>query len=146
MARNDIIYQIMRIKRYPTYGQAPRIVLWIGILLILIGLVGRYVIGIRGVSSLNPTFFGMPIALLGFMALEPEYARGAMRGVTALGLVGVLITLHVLPTVNALLFGQPLSGSLAALVINGAMLLLCSTLFIVCIGAFGWARYKRVRR
>lgn len=136
----------MRSNQYITYGQAPRIVLWISILLILLGLVGRYVIGIRGVSSLNPTFFGMPIALLGFMALEPEYARGAMRGVTALGLVGVLITLHVLPKVNALLLGQSLAGSLAALVVNTVMLLLCSTLLIVCIGAFGWARYKRVRR
>lgn len=136
----------MNTQRYPTYGQAPRVVLWIGIQLILLGLVGRYVIGIRGVSSLNPTFFGMPIALLGFMALEPEYARGAMRGVTALGLIGVLITLHVLPAVNALLLGQPPAGSLAALVINTAMFLLCSTLLIVCIGAFGWARYRRVRR
>jgi hypothetical protein len=136
----------MNAKHYPTYGQAPRVALWIGILLILIGLVSRYIIGIRGVSSLTPTFFGMPIAMLGFLALEPEYARGAMRGLTALAVLGILLTLPVLPLLNALRLGQPLTGNIAALVANTAMLLLCGTLLIVCIVAFGWVWYAQVRR
>jgi hypothetical protein len=136
----------MHTKQHRTYEQVPRIAIWIGIALLLIGLVGRYVIVVRGMSSLNPLFLGMAIALLGFLALEPEYARGAMRGITALATLGTVITVHVLPILHALLRGQPPNDQLAALVITSAMLVLCGLLLIVCIGAYAWVGYKRMRR
>jgi hypothetical protein len=134
----------MHTKQHRTYEQAPRIAIWIGIALLLLGLASRYVIGVRGVSSLNPMFLGMAVALLGFLALEPEYARGAMRGITGLAALGTLITLHVLPQVYALLNGQQFTGDPMVFGATTAMLLLCGTLLGVCIGAFSWARYRRV--
>jgi hypothetical protein len=94
-------------QQHITFGQAPRIALWIGLLMLLTGLVIRYILGERGVNTLIPTLLGMPISMLGFVALEPEYASGAMRGVTALALLGVLLTFNVVPQLNAVLLGQP---------------------------------------
>jgi hypothetical protein len=133
-------------KQSITYGQAPRIALWIGILLILIGLISRYLIGIRGGNSLMPSLFGLPIALLGFVALDPQYAVGAMRAMTVLALLGILVTLHVLPLLNALRLGQPPAGATAAIIASSAMLVLCAILLMVCSVAFISVWFKRVRR
>ncbi len=129
-----------------TFWQAPRIALWAGILLTLIGLVTRYFIGARGVSSVTPLLFGMPIALLGVVALEPRYARRALQSVAVLSLLGVLATLHVLPLLNALLRGQPFSGNVAVVLANGLMLLLCALLLVVCMVAFLYAWWQQLRR
>ncbi|MFV9506987.1 MAG: hypothetical protein AB4911_20750 [Oscillochloridaceae bacterium umkhey_bin13] len=106
-----------------------RIVLWIGIVLTVIGLICRYILGIREITSLLPAIFGMPISLLGFIALEPHYARGAMRGVSGLSLLGIVATLYVIPELNALRLGQPFGGHLVVLFANAAMLVLCAALF-----------------
>jgi hypothetical protein len=133
-------------KQLITYGQAPRIALWIGILLLLIGLISRYLIGIRGGNSLTPSLFGLPIALLGFVALDPQYAAGAMRAVTVLALLGILVTLYVLPLLNALRLGQQPAVATAAIIASSATLVLCAILLMVCIVAFVGAWFKRVRK
>ncbi|MFQ3661378.1 MAG: hypothetical protein SNJ69_03175 [Chloroflexaceae bacterium] len=133
-------------KEEPGFGEAPRIALWAGILLTLIGLVTRYFIGARGVSSVTPLLFGMPIAMLGVVALEPRYARRAMQSVAILSLLGVLATLHVVPALHTLLRGQSSSGNVAVVLANGLMLLLCALLLVVCLGAFLYAWWKRMRR
>jgi hypothetical protein len=136
----------MKRQEQPTYGQAPRAALWIGIVLVLVGLVSRYLLGMRGGTSLLPSVFGLPIALMGFVAIEPQYARGAMRGVAVLALLGILVTLHVLPGLNALLLGQPLPGSPVGILAGSTMLLLCGTLLAVCLVTFVSARLRRARR
>lgn len=127
------------------YGQTPRIALWVGIVLTVIGLICRYILGLREITSLLPAIFGMPIALLGFIALEPHYARGAIRGVSGMALLGVLSTLYVIPSLNALRLGQPFSGSQVILFGNTAMLLLCAALFCLCLWAMGRAWLVRRR-
>jgi hypothetical protein len=136
----------MRKTEQPTYGAAPRIALWAGILLTLIGLVCRYLIGARGFDSVTPLLFGMPIALLGVVALEPQYARRAMQSVAVLSLLGALATLHVLPRFRDALDGKPLSGNVAVVLANGAMLLLCGLLLVVSGVALLRAWWKRRRR
>ena len=126
-------------------GTVARIVLWAGILLVLIGLVGRYIIGLRGGSGIIPLLFGMPITVLGLIALEPNYFKASMRGVSALALLGLLATLNVLPRLSALLRGVPPPDGVASILVRGAMLLLCSVLLSVCTAAFLHAWWKRAR-
>lgn len=140
------IIQDMKAKHYPNFGFAPRTAMWIGIVLIFIGVISRYIIGIRGVNSLTPAFFGVPIAMLGFIAIEPEYARNSMRLITALALLGALFSLHVLPMLNALLLGQPPIGDTAALITSSATLLLCGVLFLICGVAFISVWLKQMRK
>ncbi|NCC30416.1 MAG: hypothetical protein EOM24_00145 [Chloroflexia bacterium] len=123
----------------------PRIVLWIGILLIILGLIGRYLIGLRGVSSLIPAIFGMPIALLGFLATEPTYHTSSMRWVTGLALLGLLINLHVIPLVRALLRGEPIPDSITSIIARSTMLFLCGLLLFVCGAMYVAAGWKRLR-
>ncbi|MGQ9547019.1 MAG: hypothetical protein ACUVSY_10320 [Roseiflexus sp.] len=130
-------------QQQATFGQAPRIALWIGVLMLLSGIIVRYILGERGVNTLVPTLLGMPISMLGFVALEPEYASGAMRGVTALALLGVFLTFNVLPQLNALLLGQPPTGGVVLFIINVLTFTLCTALLLVCIIAFGWVWHKR---
>ncbi|MCS6882736.1 MAG: hypothetical protein RMK84_15285 [Oscillochloridaceae bacterium] len=130
----------------PTYGAAPRVALWAGILLTLIGLVSRYLIGAREFSSVTPLLFGMPIALLGVVALEPQYARRAMQSLLVLSLLGVLATSYVLPLFRDALQGQPLRGNVAVVLANGVTLLLCGLLLVVSFVALLRAWWKRARR
>jgi len=130
-------------QQHITFGQAPRIALWIGLLMLLTGLVIRYILGERGANTLIPTLLGMPISMLGFVALEPEYASGAMRGVTALALLGVLLTFNVVPQLNAVLLGHPPTGSVITLATNALTFVLCSALLFVCLIASGRVWYKR---
>jgi magnesium-transporting ATPase (P-type) len=136
----------MKQKEFISFGPAPRIALWIGIILVLVGLVSRYLIGMQGINSLTPSLFGLPIALMGFVALDPQYARGAMLGITIFALLGLLASLYVLPQVNALLMGQRPSESITAIITGSAMLLLCGILLSVCLVAFVIAWYRRRRR
>jgi hypothetical protein len=136
----------MKRKEFISFGPAPRIALWIGIILVLVGLVSRYLIGMQGINSLTPSLFGLPIALMGFVAIDPQYARGAMLGITVLALPGLLASLYVLPQLNALLLGRQPSDDITVIVTGSAMLLLCGTLLIVCLVAFVIVWYRQWRR
>lgn len=67
-----------------------------------------------------------------------------MRAVTVLALLGILVTLHVLPLLNALRLGQQPAGAMAAIIASSTMLVLCAILLIVCSVAFVSVWYKRV--
>lgn len=125
---------------------APRVALWVGVLLIVIGLVCRYFLGLRGFGSLTAALFGMPLALLGFVATDPQYTRGAMRGVVGLTLLGLLSTIHALPLFHGLLQGDQQPDSPVSILARAAMLLLCTTLLGVCFATFVSSRLRRVSR
>jgi hypothetical protein len=114
-------------------GNALRITLWVGLLLTLVGLIDRYLIGARGGSALLPTLLGLTIALLGCMALDPQYTRRALLGVALLSVVGVLGTLPVLPELGDLLAGRSPEGSAASIIVRGAVLLLCGMQVVVSV-------------
>lgn len=121
---------------------AARVALWVGVLHILIGLICRYLVGLPAFGSLA-ALFGMILAMLGFIATDPQYTRGAMRGVVGLALLGALSTLHVLPQAYRLLRGEPTADSATSILARGTMLLLCSALLGVCIASFVTAHRKR---
>jgi hypothetical protein len=127
-------------------GIVLRVTLWVGLLLTLVGVINRYVIGVRGGSALLPLFLGMFIALLGSMAMEPQYAKRAMQGVTVLALLGVLGTLSVLPTLTSLLAGQPQAETPVEIIARALMLLLCGVLLLVYLIDTLSAWIRRARR
>lgn len=127
-------------------GVALRGTFWVSVLLMLVGLVGRYVLGMRGGSSVLPLVLGMVLGVLGCMAVDTEYAGRVMLGVALLSLLGVLGTLNLLVILRAWLDGQQPGVQTAELFVRGAMLLLCSTLLIVCVGSAIKAGVQHIRR
>ncbi|NTU84923.1 MAG: hypothetical protein HGA45_37090, partial [Chloroflexales bacterium] len=136
---------LSHVKDRIMFRNLPRIILWLGILMFLVGMVGRYIINLRGASGTIPLVFSMPITILGFIALEPVYHRSALRGVTGLSLLGILLSLHVLPLLQALLRGEQPSH-IASIIIRSTMLLLSSILLIVCVVAYLGTWWHQRRR
>ncbi|MFQ3633568.1 hypothetical protein [Roseiflexus sp.] len=137
---------LMKAKRPTPFNHATRIALWTGTLLTLIGLVNRYVIGARGVSSFSALLVGMVITILALIALEPAYVRGAIGGVAVASVIGLLLTYNALPLLRALVLGQPTDGNPILILADGVTLLLCGALLAVCILSFVVAWYRQLRR
>ena len=106
----------------------PSATVIIGILLIIVGVGSRVLTGTSSITALIPAFFGVPIALLGWLALAPQRTRWSMIIASLLALLGVFGTYSVVGNLTATLQGDPLS---AATVARGSMLLLCSIQLIV---------------
>ncbi|GAB4426702.1 MAG: hypothetical protein OHK0015_07860 [Chloroflexi bacterium OHK40] len=122
-----------------------RVTLWVGLLLTLVGVLNRYVIGVRGGGAFLPLLLGMLIAILGTLAMEPQYARRALLAVALLALLGMLGTLSVLPELRSLNAGrQP--AQVAAIIARALMLLLCALLLATLLVAGVSLLLRRVRR
>jgi hypothetical protein len=129
-------------QQHITFGHAPRIALWIGLLMLLTGLVIRYIMGERGVNTLIPTLLGMPISMLGFVALEPEYASGAMRGVTARR-CSAYYSLQCRATAERSAARSTANQQRHHPCDQHAHTCALRRLLCVCLIAFGWVWYKR---
>ena len=73
----------------------PKITIAVGVILIALGLLGYLVFGgdDPSVTALIPAFFGVPIALLGVLALKPGIRKHAVHGALVFGLLGFLAPL-----------------------------------------------------
>ena len=101
----------------------------IGVLLMLVGILGRFLSGTTSMTALIPLFFGLPIAILGWFSQLPERAKIMRIGVSILAALGVFGTNSA---VTDILSGSELS---AALLSRSAMLVLC---IILLSQNFGW--------
>ena len=61
-----------------------------GLALIVLGVVGYFATERVSITALIPAFFGVPLVLLGWAALNERYRRHAMHVAVALGLLGFL--------------------------------------------------------
>ena len=91
----------------------------IGLLLMVVGVLGRFLSGTTSVTALIPLFFGLPIAVLGWFGRTSGRARGVQIVVIILALLGVLGTYSVVPDFIQV---DRLSASILS---RGSMLLLC---------------------
>lgn len=113
----------------------PKITIAIGLLLILQG-VGFYVVTeTKSVTALIPAFFGLPIAVLGCVALKESVRKHAMHGAVALALLGLLA-----PVGRIASAGLKLSAAGMSLVL---MIVLCGGLLILGIKSFVDARRRQ---
>ena len=91
----------------------------VGVLLIIAGLLGRFLTGTTSITALIPLFFGVPITLLGWLAREPSRTRWTMIAVIVLAVLGAVGAANVVGDIIAN------SASLASMLSRGSMLILC---------------------
>lgn len=115
----------------------PKTTITIGLLLIAQG-VGFYLAtDARSATALIPAFFGLPILLLGCLALKDSLRMHAMHGAAALALLGLIA-----PIVRIASAGLKLSAAGGALVL---MIALCGALLALTVKSFVDARLRRAK-
>ena len=120
----------------------PSMSITCGLLLILVGIIG-YVYGLMesaaSVTALIPAFFGIVLAILGFLAKAKENLRKhLMHAAVAVALIGfILVAGRLLMKISSL----TLSAAVASQI---AMGLICLLFVILSIRAFAAARGTKV--
>lgn len=114
------------------------ITVWVGIVLVLMGLGGYLATGMVSVTALIPAFFGLPIAILGQVAKNEARRKHAMHGAVLLGLLGFLGSAPGLLKLPLLLSGgaeRPVAVAMQAL-----MAILLAVFVFLCVRSFIAAR------
>jgi len=97
-----------------------KLTIWIGLLMILLGLAAYVISSFASVTALIPAFFGVPIAILGALARKPSRQKAAGIAVTLLALLG--------------LFG--ILGRLIPMITNGSFTFDLATIVQLCFALF----------
>lgn len=105
----------------------------LGIVLVVLG-IGAYVLSdFASVTALIPAFFGVLIAILGVVGRQQtDRRRLAAYGIGLLAVLGVLGSTRGIPDIIALLTGESVESTIAA-VSQGAMIVICLVLFATVI-------------
>ncbi len=109
----------------------------IGALLVALGTGAYYGTSRASLTALIPAAFGLPILLLGILALRQRWRQHAMHAAALLALVGFLVTISGLLDLLYLVLAQP------ALLAKSAMAILCGTYAGLALKSFIDARRKR---
>lgn len=59
-----------------------------GIILVILGLISYFGISSESITALIPTFLGIPVFILGFIALNEKYLKHVMHGAAVIMLLG----------------------------------------------------------
>jgi len=113
-----------------------------GIILIILGLYSYFGISSESITALIPTFLGIPVLILGFLALNEKYLKHAMHGAAVLMLLGFGGTVGGLIKFFRILGGEVFERP-AAITIQAIMALICLIFLILAIKSFIDARRKR---
>jgi hypothetical protein len=114
----------------------------LGVLLSILGLAAYAVTGGQSMTALIPTFFGVPLAVLGFLARDERRLKSAMHAASVLALLGLLGSVRGIPGFFALLGGNPVERP-AAVIVQTVMAVLCTLFLILAIKSFVDARRAR---
>ena len=107
----------------------PKISLVVGILLVVQG-VGFYVgTSSRSITALIPAFVGLPILVLGIVALKESARKHAMHVAAALTLLGFLAAVGRMASAGLSISAAGISVLIMAL-LTGAFLALCIKSFV----------------
>lgn len=124
----------------------------IAALLAALGLAGYFAAAPedRSWTALIPLFWGVALAILGALALNPKLRKHVMHLAAVLGLMGVVLPATRLPAALALAqgtavdaAGAPRPASALTLISLGGMLLLCLVFSALCVKSFIDARRAR---
>lgn len=111
-------------------------------LLTLIGVVGYVMSGMASWTALIPAFLGVPMALLGAMALKESLLKHAMHGAAMVGLLGLLGTAS-----GAFKFVKMLGGAEVArpdaVKVQALVAVICAVFIGLCVNSFIQARKAR---
>ncbi|MBK6426229.1 MAG: hypothetical protein IPF82_08560 [Blastocatellia bacterium] len=120
----------------------PYITIGVGVLLTLIGVVGYVMSGMASWTALIPAFLGVPMALLGALALKESLLKHAMHGAAVVGLLGLLGTAS-----GAFKFVKLLGGAEVArpdaVKVQALVAVICAVFIGLCVNSFIQARKAR---
>jgi hypothetical protein len=122
----------------------PIITVLFGVLLTALGLWGRFGTekGAGHITPLIPAFVGIPLLLVGLVALKESLLKHAMHAAAMIGLLGLLGA--IADVVRRLITGRHTDG--AAMFSVVAMLVLCGVFVALCVNSFIQARRRRRAR
>lgn len=122
----------------------PIITILFGALLTALGVWGRFATehGAESLTSLIPAFAGVPLIILGLLALKESMLKHAMHGAAMIGLLGFLAAGGRLASV--LVKGGKIEG--AGPVSTAIMTGLCGAFVLLCVNSFVAARRRRRAR
>ena len=115
----------------------------LGIILIILGLISFFITGMQSVTALIPTFFGLLILALGFLARKESARKMAIHIAMGLGLLGLIGTFSGLINLFALIGGTEVARP-AAVIAQAIVAVLCIVYLILGIRSFIEARKKSV--
>ena len=116
-----------------------------GLFLIAIGLAGYFMTGTASWTALIPAMFGLPLTILGWIALKEHLRKHAMHAAVMVGLLGFLGAAYSFSRpLRVLLSGQEIERPIAA-VMQGIMALTCAVFVGLCVKSFVDARRARAQ-
>jgi uncharacterized membrane protein len=119
-----------------------RLSIILGIILILLGLISYFGISSESVTALIPAFIGIPMLVLGFLALNEKYKKHAMHGAAVLMLIGFGGTISGLIKFFRMIGGEVFERP-SAITVQAIMAVLCLAFLILAIKSFIDARRKK---
>ena len=111
----------------------------LGIILIALGLISYFGISSESITALIPTFLGIPILILGYLALNEKYLKHAMHGALVFVILGFGGTVGGLIKFFRMLGGEVFERS-SAITVQAIMALLCLIFLVFAIKSFIDAR------
>jgi hypothetical protein len=109
------------------------------LVLIALGLGGYFGTGRESVTALIPAFFGVPLLLLGLVALNERMRKHAIHIAVIVGLLGCAGTARGLMKLPALLTGSEIARP-TAVAVQAAMAIVCLIYVLLCVRSFVKAR------
>ncbi len=116
-----------------------RITIGLGLVLIALGLGSYFGTGRASVTALIPAFFGLPLLLLGLVALNERRRKAAIPIAFGISLLGVVGTVRGLMKLPVLLTGGELERP-TAVAVQAAMAIVCLAFVLLCVSSFIKAR------
>ena len=116
-----------------------KITIGLGLVLIALGLGSYFGTGRASVTALIPAFFGLPLLLLGLVALNERMRKTAILIAVVIGLLGFAGTVSGLLKLRALLTGGELERP-TAVAVQAAMAIVCFVFVLLCVWSFIKAR------
>jgi hypothetical protein len=114
----------------------------IGIALTILGVGGYFGTGRESMTALIPVLFGLPLLVLGLLALRGTMRKVAMHIAVLIGLLGFGGSVTGLISLPALLTRPEDVERPAAVGARATMAVLCLVFVLACIGSFIRARRK----
>lgn len=112
-----------------------------GVVFILMGLYGYFGISSESITALIPAFFGIPMLIFGWIALNEKYLKHAMHGAAVLMLLGFIGTaIRIIP----ILFSSEPVKNPSAIVMQAIMSVLCLVFLVLAVKSLIDARRKRM--
>ena len=116
-----------------------KITIGLGLVLIALGFGGYFGTDRESWTALIPAFLGLPLLILGCVALKEHMRRHAMHVAGVIALVGFAGTVRGLMKLPVLLTGGELARP-AAVPLQAAVAILCLIFVLLCIWSFIKAR------